>query len=90
MHHYFELIAWLGYRNDHRKITFWQAQNGLEVDFVIGENIAIEVKTSEQVTSKHVKGLKALNEEIALDKRIIVSHDKFKRVVDQIEIYPVH
>lgn len=59
------------------------------MDFLIGDDTAIEVKATELVTEKHLKGLKALAEEINIKHQIIVSMDPVPRQVDEIEILPV-
>jgi predicted AAA+ superfamily ATPase len=60
-----------------------------EVDFIIGDDVAIEVKASELVTSKHMKGLNILSEEIQFKHQIIVSLDSHERIVNSnIQILP--
>jgi predicted AAA+ superfamily ATPase len=85
-----EIRAYLSYSNDRRKLTYWRSTTMYEVDFIIGDDIAIEVKGTELVTSKHMKGLSAFAEEkIGFKKLIIVSLDSHPRVVNSnIEIIP--
>jgi predicted AAA+ superfamily ATPase len=45
------------------------------VDFIIGDEIAIEVKSSKRVSDRDHTGLKALGEEKAWRRRIVVSLD---------------
>ncbi len=85
-----EIKAYLSYRNDKRPLTYWRSQSDYEVDFMIGDSIAIEVKGSEAVSEKHAKGLKALSEEIRLKKKIIVSMDKKPRMIGDVFVLPVH
>ncbi|MCK5014937.1 MAG: DUF4143 domain-containing protein, partial [Candidatus Omnitrophica bacterium] len=68
-----ELKAYLSYRQDTRPLYFWRSKSGYEVDFLIGNDIAIEVKATEMVTERHLSGLKALSEEMTLRKKIVVS-----------------
>jgi len=81
-----ELRAYLSYRRKHITLSYWQAKNGQEVDFIIGDNIAIAVKTTNRIQDKHLKGLKALAEEEICKRYILISHDTLKRRVDNFEI----
>jgi len=83
-----ELHAFLDYNKIRQPLTFWRSQSGYEVDFLIGDSIAIEVKGSAMVKEKHCRGLNALAEELKLDKKIIVSMDPHKRLLGDIEIIP--
>ena len=58
----------------------------MEVDAVIGNaRVAIEIKSSDEVNNRHLKGLKAFGEEYPDSRRIIVSLDKFTRRIGDIE-----
>ena len=81
-----ELRAYLSYTRVHAPLSYWRSKHGYEVDFIIGDTIAIEVKTTKTVTSKHLKGLKALKEEAICKKYFLISFDKINRITDQIEI----
>ncbi len=86
---FLELRAWLSYSRNRNELSFWRSVNGQEVDFIIGDNIAIEVKATSRVQNKHLKGIKALAEEIPLTHKIIISLDDKKRVMDEdFMIYP--
>ena len=43
---YIELRSWLDYSNDVRDLSFWRTRDNREVDFIIGDDTAIEVKAS--------------------------------------------
>lgn len=81
-----ELRAYLSYRRIRKSLSYWQSKNGQEVDFVIGDDIAIEVKSSNNIQDKHLKGLKAFSEEGLCKKYILVSQDKVNRNQDNINI----
>lgn len=51
-----------------------------EVDVIVGEEVAIEVKGTNKVHTKHMKGLRALKEEGIVKKFIVVSLDKYEQV----------
>ena len=84
-----ELIAFLGYTFSYEKLTYWRTSGGYEVDCIIGNGrIAIEIKSCSEVKSRHTKGLKAFQEEYPLARLIVVSMDKYKRELNDIEIFP--
>ena len=84
-----EIIAYLSYTESYEQLSYWRTSNGYEVDAIIGEGrIAIELKSSEEIQSRHTKGLKAFEEEFPNARKIIVSLDKNRRTLNGIEIIP--
>ena len=77
-----EINAYLKYTEDNRKLCFWRSKNHQEVDFVIGDDVAIEVKAGEEIHDRDLKGLKALCEEVPFRHKIIVSLTKRARLID--------
>ena len=74
-----------------QELCYWRTTSQLEVDFIVGDRLAIEVKASSLVQDKHLKGLRALKEEKikTMKQFIVVSCDTTKRITeDGIEIYP--
>ena len=63
-------------------LYYWHAQNGQEVDFIINERIAVEVKTTKRVSARDLKGLKALMEEGLLEKYILVCREDYPQLLD--------
>lgn len=85
-----ELRAYLDYTNKHLDLHYWRTLSQIEVDFVLGDEVAIEVKAKARITKRDMKGLLALAEEIPLKRKIVVSLGRTKLVLDnRIEIYPV-
>lgn len=81
-----EIYAWLHYTNSDEKLSYWRTYTGLEVDAVIGDaRIAIEIKSVEEVQTRHLKGLKAFGEEHPDSRKMIVSLDRFNRKMSDIE-----
>jgi predicted AAA+ superfamily ATPase len=71
-------------------LTYWRSLSQLEVDFGIGESVAIEVKAKSRPTKKDLRGLAALAEELPLKRRIVVcSTQKPYREDDGTEMVPV-
>ena len=86
---YQEIIAHSHYSRLHYPITFWRTSSQLEVDFILGDHeIAIEVKGTPLAQNKHLKGLKAFQEEYRVKQAICVSLDEAARLSGNIHIVP--
>lgn len=83
-----ELKSWIDYKHPRSNLTYWRSTSNMEVDFCIDEEIAIEVKSSSNVTEKHLKGLKALREEGIFNRYVVVCQEEHPRIIDGIEILP--
>lgn len=84
-----EIIAYLGYHNIENTISYWHTYNDYEVDVVLGDaEVAIEIKSSEEVQSRHLRGLKAFKEEHPEARLIVVSLDINPRLFNGVEIWP--
>lgn len=77
-----ELKSFLSYRQKRLKIYFWRSVNKQEVDFIIDDTVAIEVKSSKKTSRKHLAGLKALSEEKIISSYYLVSEDPINRTVE--------
>lgn len=67
-------------------LSYWRSTSQFEVDFVLLDRFAIEVKASEKVVASDLKGLRALREEGILESFILVSQDLRSRLEDGILI----
>ena len=84
-----ELTACLSYSFSEDTLSYWRTTNGYEVDVVLGDaRIAIEIKSCEEVQSRHLRGLKAFAEEHPQARLIVVSLDPNPRRMNDVEIYP--
>lgn len=84
-----EIVAYLGYRHSDDTLSYWRSVSGYEVDAIIGNGrIAIEIKSSEEVRSRHTRGLRAFSEDFPEARLILVSLDKYKRTDNGVEIFP--
>lgn len=81
-----ELKAYLSYRRIHEKLSYWRSKHGHEVDLLIGDTVAIEIKSATKISEKHLKGLIYLREEGIFKKYILVCNDPLERKVKDIEI----
>lgn len=86
-----ELVAYIDYTGLHNTdITYYRTSDGKrEVDFIIGDEVAIEVKSAKNITDKHLANLRELKEEGIFSKYIVVSReDSPRRLDDGILILP--
>jgi predicted AAA+ superfamily ATPase len=83
-----ELKAALDYSKSDSLLQYWRTKTGFEVDFVLGDQIAVEVKSTDFVTEKHLKGLIALREEAKIKDFIVISQDPHERLLQGIRILP--
>lgn len=82
-----ELRSWIQYRSKKSKLSYWRSTSQFEVDFILDE-IAVEVKSTELVTERMLRGLHALLEEKIIKKAIVISREPRPRKVGSIEILP--
>lgn len=81
-----ELVAYQHYSHSEEKLSYWRTYTGVEVDIIVGDaRIAIEIKSTEEVQSRHMKNLKSFAEEHPGSKLMIVSLDVFTRQMGNIE-----
>ena len=85
-----EIRSYLSYKEKDIPLTYWRSQSKLEVDFVIGDSIGIEVKSTMHVSPQDCNGLIAFSEEVRLKHKIIVCNEKEARKLENgIQILPV-
>ncbi len=79
-----ELSAYLDYNKRRERLSYWRTQqSSFEVDYVIGDEVAVETKTTKRVNEKKdLRGLRALKEEGIFKKYIVVSRDNISRTTD--------
>jgi hypothetical protein len=68
----------------HRRST-----SGFEVDFLLSDHTAIEVKATHSVSGADLRSLRALREDVTLKHCLLVSLEPRPRIVDGISILPV-
>ncbi len=82
-----EIIAYKGYNDKRDVISYWHTYDKKEVDIVIGDaDVAIEIKSSEHIESKHTKGLSAFKEEHPDCRLMLVSLDPITRQLGDKEL----
>jgi uncharacterized protein len=75
-----ELRAALGYFRIKAPLSFWRSATHDEVDFIIGDHIAIEVKSKNKTSYRDAKGLQKIQEEGILKTYLLVSDDPICRI----------
>lgn len=83
-----ELRSFLSYRRKHTKLSFWRSQSHLEVDFLVDETHAFEVKATNKITNDDLKGLRALAEEQVFQHYYLISNDVIPQVKEGIICLP--
>lgn len=69
-------------------LAYWRSTSDFEVDFILNDRTAIEVKAKTNVSDRDLRGLRALREERLLKHYVVVSQETTSRRVEGIEILP--
>jgi predicted AAA+ superfamily ATPase len=69
-------------------LSYWRSTSGFEVDFIIGDHTAVEVKAKQTIASSDLKSLHALAEENKLKRYLCVSLETRRRRVGEVTILP--
>ena len=86
-----ELLAYRSYREQDFPIRFWRTKSGLECDFVLGRSgsVAIEVKGSDNVQPRDLKGIAAFAEEHEPRLAVVVCNEPApRRTAAGIQVLP--
>ena len=83
-----ELISYSDYVSQ-EPLSYWRSTTGFEVDFIIGDHTAIEVKAKENVAAQELKPLRVLAEEKQLKRYLCVSLEPRARKIDGISVLPL-
>jgi len=85
IHH--ELKSYCDYKGQ-GPLSFWRSSSGDEVDFILADKTAIEVKGKQRVPDRDFKGLYTLKEEGLLENYIIVCDEDIPRKKSGFQIMP--
>jgi len=69
-------------------LSYWRSTSGFEVDFIIGDHTAVEVKAKNSVSARDLKSLRAFGEETKLKRALCVCLEKTPRTEEGIAILP--
>ena len=82
-----ELLCYRDYVSG-EPLSYWRSTSGFEVDFIIGDHTAVEIKAKANISSRDIKSLQALSEEQRLERYFCVCFVPRRRMVDSIVIVP--
>lgn len=83
-----EVKSLLSYKNSDLDLYYWRSTSQFEVDLIIGDEMAVEIKASSRTNESHLKGLKAFKEEGLVKNYYLVSQDSIERTIDGIHLIP--
>jgi predicted AAA+ superfamily ATPase len=69
-------------------LSYWRSTSGFEVDFIIGDHTAVEVKAKENVSMQDLKSLRMLREERSLKRYLCVCLGPRRREIEGLTILP--
>lgn len=69
-------------------MAYWRSTSGFEVDFILGDHTAVEVKASRHVSPQDLKSLHVLAEERQLKRYLCVSLEPRARQVSGVTVLP--
>ena len=74
-----EMRAYLSYSRSKLPLTFWRSTSQFEVDFLIGDKVAIEVKAASHAHDGYLRGLSALSDENIFRDFYLITQDPITR-----------
>ena len=83
-----ELRAALSYQRSQASLCYWRTRDRNEVDFVVGDHCAIEVKATERTSDRDGVSLRRLQAEAGLAAYYLVSQDPVERLKDGVRYLP--
>lgn len=69
-------------------LNYWRSKSGYEIDFIIGDHTAIEVKAKKNLSPNDLKSLKAIAEEKKLKRYLAICLEPRERKIGEISILP--
>ena len=82
-----ELASYCDYLSG-ETLSYWRSTSGFEVDFIIGDHTAVDVKAKESVSPQDLKSLRALAEEKKLKRYLCACLEPRTRTAAGIVILP--
>jgi predicted AAA+ superfamily ATPase len=82
-----ELVSYSDYVSG-ETLSYWRSTSGFEVDFIIGDHTAVEVKAKDNVSRLDLKPLRALAEEKKLKRYLCVSLEPRRRKWEGMTVIP--
>ena len=86
---FMEIVAYSSYSEIDFPIRYWRTKTGYEVDFILGDGeVAVEVKSSNQISRKDMRPLLAFSEEFHPRQASIVCNESEERRSGKVKIIP--
>ncbi len=82
-----ELVSYSDYVSG-EPLSYWRSTSGFEVDFILGDHTAVEVKAKANISTLDLKPLRALAEEKKLKRYLCVSLEPRKRNLENVTVLP--
>lgn len=82
-----ELVCYRDY-NGGPAISYWRSTSGFEVDFVLGDHTAIEVKSKATISERDLRCLNALSEENSIRSLVCVARVERARRIGNVDVLP--
>lgn len=83
-----ELVSYRDYESG-ESLSYWRSTSGFEVDFIVGDHTAIEIKAKPNVSRQDLRSLAALMEEGRLKRYLCVCLEPRRRAIDDITVVPI-
>jgi uncharacterized protein len=83
-----ELLSFVDYRTG-EPLRYWRSASGYEVDFLLGDHTAIEVKAKPTIAPQDLWSLRALADEKRFKRLVCVGLHARPRRVEKIEVVPL-
>jgi predicted AAA+ superfamily ATPase len=82
-----ELVSYRDYASGD-PVSYWRSTSGFEVDFILGDHTAVEVKAKETIAARDLASLRALAEEKRLKRYLCVSLEPRVRKIGDVTVLP--
>jgi uncharacterized protein len=82
-----ELVTYRDYISG-EPLSYWRSTSGFEVDFILGDHTALEVKAKVGVSAQDLKALRALAEEGRLKRYLCISLEPRTRKIGEVTVLP--
>jgi uncharacterized protein len=83
-----ELVCWRDYVSG-EPLSYWRSASGYEVDFLLGDHTAIEVKAAGSVSKHDLRSLHALADERTFKRLVCACQEPRTRRIGDVTILPV-
>jgi predicted AAA+ superfamily ATPase len=69
-------------------VSHWRSSSGFEIDFLLGDHTALEVKAKANVGTQELRSLRAIRDEKAVRRLLCVCLEPRRRLVEGVSILP--